>query len=964
MIRQAENVLGELGDVGARVLDRSVSMPRNRRYRYLVEAASLLHEEIEDAKKYRERPVDVRTFVEDPGYMDAEGVLWPRLMDHLVELCSGHYEEAVLTGGIGVGKCLAPGTPVVMWNGTTRAVEDVVPGDKLMGPDGRPRWVENTVTGRQQMYRVRQKGGEDYVVNEDHILSLKYTDTSNVKANGKTLDRYGAKKGDVLNISVLEYLGLSKRHRGLLKGWRPDGVEFSGSSVYEPYLIGLWLGDGTSKTASWTVADSEVADYLRRTAHRYGMTVSVLEDPRGNAAKRYTIRAPRKGQHNPILHALHDTGLIGNKHVPTGYMRAPMADRLKLLAGLLDSDGYLTPTNTFEFVQKNRRLFDAVVFVARSCGFRVSTSTKEVNGEDYFRAHISGEVDRIPTLIERKQAAPRKHVKDPCVWGIEVEPVGEGTYHGFELSGCDRLFLLGDFTVTHNTTLALYAQAYELYKLALLIEPHKEFDLDPASEIVVILQSVTGAAAHGVNYRRFRAMIERAPWFRQNFPFDEQRESDMRFPNKVTIHPISGVETGAIGENVIGGIIDEINFMAYIEKSKRAADGGDFDQAAANYSAIARRRESRFMVRGKLPGLLIASSSARYPGQFTDRKKEEAKTNDRIYVYDEVVWNLRPERFGEERFRVFIGDDARKPRIMDEDEAWDADDPLVIEVPEEYRSRFRENIYDALRDVAGKSTRGSRPFIPDPAIIARTFGRSKSILSHLETDLRAPLEVFLDEIRHPDEPRFAHVDLGLVADAAGISMGHVPGFTHVDRGEEGDLETLPVVDLDFILRVTPPPGGEIDFAKIRTLFTMLRREGVDLRWISYDGWQSRDSIQRLRQRGFRCGEVSMDRTIVPYDVTKAAMGDGRVLAPAHETCEREFRELQLDLKPTRAGQKQGGKIDHPPTPGASKDCSDSVAGVVYGLTTRREIWARHDVPIHLPVNLREAMERMDEKVAA
>ena len=74
------------------------------------------------------------------------------------------------------------------------------------------------------------------------------------------------------------------------------------------------------------------------------------------------------------------------------------------------------------------------------------------------------------------------------------------------------------------------------------------------------------------------------------------------------------------------------------------------------------------MQMGTLPGMLCLVSSRNYPGQFTDKKEAEARTNKRIYVYDKRLWEIRPERFNGEKFRVFIGDETRKPRILEDDE--------------------------------------------------------------------------------------------------------------------------------------------------------------------------------------------------------------------------------------------------------------------------------------------------------
>jgi hypothetical protein len=81
----------------------------------------------------------------------------------------------------------------------------------------------------------------------------------------------------------------------------------------------------------------------------------------------------------------------------------------------------------------------------------------------------------------------------------------------------------------------------------------------------------------------------------------------------------------------------------------------------------------------------------------------------------------------------------------------------------------------------------------------------------------------------------------------------------------------------------------------------------------------------------------MDTTILPYQVLKNAFYDERVLLPEHALAKKEI--LQLEHNSAR------NKIDHPMT--GSKDCSDAIAGVVYGLSTQRAIWARHKIPLYM-----------------
>jgi hypothetical protein len=203
---------------------------------------------------------------------------------------------------------------------------------------------------------------------------------------------------------------------------------------------------------------------------------------------------------------------------------------------------------------------------------------------------------------------------------------------------------------TGKSTIALFTTAYQLYVLSCLKDPHGLFNLDPSSEIVFAFQSLTKDLAESIDYERFRAMLTDSPYFNQHFPFNKKIKSEMVFPNRIVVGPLSGDVNAAIGSNIFGAILDEVNFMARVEQSKSAVDGGLFDQAVEMYNSIVRRRKSRFMAAGgRLPGMVCLVSSKRYPGEFTDRKQVEAheelarsgKTG--IFVYDRTLWQIKPE---------------------------------------------------------------------------------------------------------------------------------------------------------------------------------------------------------------------------------------------------------------------------------------------------------------------------------
>lgn len=349
------------------------------------------------------------------------------------------------TGG---GKCLGRGTPVLMFDGTVVPVESVREGDCLMGPDSRPRVVKGVTRGVGELFKVTQGKGDSYVVNGQHVLSLKRTGLTS-----------GGPKGAIVNLPVADYLARSKTFKHTHKGWK-TGVDFppNGPLPLDPYFVGLWLGDGARSEPHVTTADPGIVDYMRGLADAHGLRVSLYDcRPERNC---WCVRlVGSKGRENPITTKLRKLGIYDSKAIPHAYLTASRDDRLRLLAGLLDSDGYYTGKG-FDVSFVLPGLMEGLVFLTRSLGkaAKVGPCRKEcVNTGrwgDYYRCSLSGDFTDVPFLRNRHRegVVPRRQKKDPLVCGVRVEPIGEGDYFGFEVDG-DHLFLLGDFTVTHNSSL-------------------------------------------------------------------------------------------------------------------------------------------------------------------------------------------------------------------------------------------------------------------------------------------------------------------------------------------------------------------------------------------------------------------------------------------------------------------------------------------------------------------------------
>lgn len=358
----------------------------------------------------------------------------------------------VITGGPGTGKCLGFNTPILMYDGTIKMVQNIKKGDILMGDDSTPREVLSTCKGRENLYQVIPKKGDSYTINESHILSLK-------ESGGERFV-----KGRIVDIPLLDYLKLSGKKKHHLKGYRVPASFPEKDLPIDPYLIGYWLGNGSSDYTKISTIYSEVVSEIDEIVTSFNMSMKKI--PGDNVD--YILSSDRSGvfgldkKHpNILLNILKDYNLINNKHIPYIYKCNSRENQLRILAGILDADGFYG-TGYYEITLKVKKLIDDIVYLCRSLGFaayskpvtkkyRCFRKNKHYEEEGlYYRVYISGHVDNIPCIIPHKKAKSRKQKKDVLVTGIKVKPIGEGDYYGFELTGNGR-FLLGDFTVTHNT---------------------------------------------------------------------------------------------------------------------------------------------------------------------------------------------------------------------------------------------------------------------------------------------------------------------------------------------------------------------------------------------------------------------------------------------------------------------------------------------------------------------------------
>lgn len=514
---------------------------------------------------------------------------------------------------------------------------------------------------------------------------------------------------------------------------------------------------------------------------------------------------------------------------------------------------------------------------------------------------------------------------------------GQMAYDGATLAGA---------TSTAKTTIAMISTLYHLYLLSCLKSPQLVYSLTKQTTIVFAIMAAKPHVMKKVVYQPMRKYVDQMPYFQKYMPADKEIESEMYFKEKnIRIVPAGGDEDAILGEAIIGGICDEINFMNVVLRSKKAevtsGRAGVYDQAEQVHSTMMRRKKGRFISSGPMIGIVFASSSTRYKGDFTDKRmamvnKGLIKTE---YVYCKRQYEVWPsDRYTRGTFKLLIGNDVQHDtRVLTDEEAEKMPAGSWIEdVPMEYRDDFVARPYDALRDIMGISNNALSPFIKTRYKVQECVdaGVEMGLESFLERDHVILGEHGMPRVKeghycqNPSRPRYVHIDLSRSRDRCGIAMIKFEGMRQCQR-KGGVTELLPIGVVEMACSIAPDANNEIDVAEVRAFVKHLKTKcGYPIKAVSYDGVDSRESIQQWRKDGVKSVELSVDRSSTPYKQFRDALYDLRVMLPDNDILVTEILELEYDEK--------ADKIDH--TVVGTKDVSDAVCGAYTSMLERKSTW--------------------------
>jgi LAGLIDADG-like domain len=354
---------------------------------------------------------------------------------------------------------------------TTRgfvSLRDIREGDEVFHPDGhstRITFVSDVMHGHD-CYRVTMTDGRSVVADRDHLWTVqdrlaeqsKGPRGSRVRSyQWRTMPTHGLvgrlmrQANRTVTTMGKQYISREFRFRlpsqGVVKS-EPVNLPI------DPYVLGVWLGDGASLNAGIHVghADIEATTELLRSAGCEFVSLT-------------RRRTAWTGLPAGLQRSLRALGLLGDKHVPDDYLTAGTDQRLALLQGLLDTDGSISTGNSgtarVEFCSTRKVLADAVLYLARSLGWRatIRENAAVLNGREVgrrWRVCFTPEAgDPVPFRLPRKaariQASRARGGELHAVSIASIEPVPSRPVRCIKVESPDGLFLAGrDLVATHN----------------------------------------------------------------------------------------------------------------------------------------------------------------------------------------------------------------------------------------------------------------------------------------------------------------------------------------------------------------------------------------------------------------------------------------------------------------------------------------------------------------------------------
>lgn len=359
------------------------------------------------------------------------------------------FRRAYIEEGKGNGKALCVATKIPTPTGWTTmgALKD---GDTVYGADGRPCTViqAHPISNDRDCYRLTFDDGEQVVASAEHMWAV----YDRVSERERVVDTNYISKNLRRKNGKYQSVNFSVRMAEPLQG--------ASDLPIPPYTMGAWIGDGDSDCARMTCAFSDIQ--VIREIESEGIPTT-QQSKHSSTTGRFSLSAGRGNGLDTVNAKLRLLGLLGNKHIPSAYLRASVKDRMALLQGLMDTDGYIAVRGQCEYTSVRKEIADGVMELLASLGIKANMNKhpSKIYGKDCgYRYRVmfwpgTTPVFRLKRKLDRQCVPHSRRRLSGERRIVSCEKIDSTPVRCITVDSADSLFLCGSGMIpTHNSPMA------------------------------------------------------------------------------------------------------------------------------------------------------------------------------------------------------------------------------------------------------------------------------------------------------------------------------------------------------------------------------------------------------------------------------------------------------------------------------------------------------------------------------
>lgn len=460
----------------------------------------------------------------------------------------------------GGGKDLEDNTLVYKKDGPIKIV-DINIGDLIYGADGQlTNVVDKKHFDDQLQYRITFADDRSILCGGGHLWNVTTKDGGSYTLETEYI--YNTYKGYKRKIPNGKY---DFDSRYFVQMNSPIVGEEINLPI-EPYYLGLWLGDGNSHNTGITTIDDEIKNYIYDYSERLGLHININLN-KSKTCPTYNLNGPRNGYSgcNILLNKLRSLDLLNNKHIPDIYLNASFDQKLELLKGLMDSDGHIGKTH-IEFTSSIPTLANDFIKLCRVMGIRINITTRiphyRKNGEKVYGKlnyrfsvkpvfnifKLSRKSDQFSKLGNYSNGTHRKvSIKN-------VEPVSIMSSTCIAVDNNDKLFIAGDYIVTHNS---FWSSALILHNF--LFDGSYDYDMYLSNKkdgTPLTSDTVVGA----IESKYSDDLLKKVKIAMEHLP-DKQTINNEIYPSPLWVNFSGSLSSGKTLTSSVGSMISHRTFM-------------------------------------------------------------------------------------------------------------------------------------------------------------------------------------------------------------------------------------------------------------------------------------------------------------------------------------------------------------------------------------------------------------------